>query len=31
MARELGVLGDDEEIQTPSALVTTTTMMLENG
>jgi hypothetical protein len=30
-ARELGVLTDDEEIRTPSALATTTTMMSENG
>lgn len=31
MARELGVLKDDEEIRTPSARATTTTMMSENG
>jgi hypothetical protein len=31
MARELGVLNDDEEIRTPSALTTTTTMMSDNG
>lgn len=31
MARELGVLGDDEEIQTPSAPATTSTMMSEHG
>jgi hypothetical protein len=31
MARELGVLNDDEEIRTRSALETTTTMMSESG
>ncbi len=31
MARELGVLKDDEEIRTPSARATTTTMMSKNG
>src|ERR1700688_881880 len=30
-ARELGVLTDDEEIRTPSALATTTMMVAENG
>lgn len=31
MARELGVLGDDEEIHTSSVLATTSTMMPETG
>jgi hypothetical protein len=31
MARELGVLKDDEEIRTLSVLTTTTMMMSENG